>query len=143
MKQVEDAVEKGGKIVTGGKRLDREGLFYEPTVLRDIDSSMKIMQEETFGPLAPVQKITSDEEAISLANSTPFGLAAYVFTENMARGMQLIEQLDFGIVGWNNGLPSAAQAPFGGMKESGYGRESGQEGIEAFLETQNVSIGLS
>lgn len=79
MKQVEDAVEKGGKIVTGGKRLDREGLFYEPTVLRDIDSSMKIMQEETFGPLAPVQKITSDEEAISLANSTPFGLAAYVF----------------------------------------------------------------
>lgn len=65
------------------------------------------------------------------------------FTENMARGMQLIEQLDFGIVGWNNGLPSAAQAPFGGMKESGYGRESGQEGIEAFLETQNVSIGLS
>lgn len=104
---------------------------------------MKIMQEETFGPLAPVQKITSDEEAISLANSAPFGLAAYVFTENMARGMQLIEQLDFGIIGWNDGLPSAAQAPFGGMKESGYGREGGQEGIEAFLETQYVSIGLS
>lgn len=141
--QVEDAVKKGAKVVTGGNKLEREGLFYAPTVIRDVNSSMEIMYEETFGPVAPIQKITTDKEAIELANDTPFGLAAYVFTENMSRGMNVIEQLDFGIVGWNDGLPSAAQAPFGGMKDSGYGREGGKEGIEAFLETQYVSIGLS
>src|SRR5699024_5860687 len=99
--------------------------------------------EETFGPVAPIQKVATDKEAIELANDTPFGLAAYVFTESMSRGINVIEQLDFGIVGWNDGLPSAAQAPFGGMKDSGYGREGGKEGIEAFLETQYVSIGLA
>lgn len=141
--QVEDAVQKGAKVVTGGNRLENERLFYAPTVIRDVDSSMEMMCEETFGPVAPIQQIETDEEAIQLANSTPFGLAAYVFTESMSRGIKVIEQLDFGIVGWNDGLPSAAQAPFGGMKESGYGREGGQEGIEAFLETQYVSIGLT
>lgn len=140
--QVADAVQKGAKVVTGGSQLEREGLFYAPTVIRDVNPSMEIMYEETFGPVAPVQKIVSDEEAIELANDTPFGLAAYVFTESVTRGIQMIEQLEFGIVGWNDGLPSAAQAPFGGMKESGYGREGGHEGIEAFLETQYVSIGL-
>lgn len=141
--QVEDAIEKGAKVVTGGNKLEREGLFYAPTVIRDVNSSMEIMYEETFGPVAPIQKISTDKEAIELANDTPFGLAAYVFTESMSRGINVIEQLDFGIVGWNDGLPSAAQAPFGGMKDSGYGREGGKEGIEAFLETQYVSIGLS
>lgn len=140
--QVEDAVTKGAKVVTGGNRIDGDGLFYQPTVIRDVDNSMVIMKEETFGPVAPVQKIETDEEAIELANSTEFGLAAYVFTENVARGINVIEQLDFGIVGWNDGLPSAAQAPFGGMKESGFGREGGHEGMDAFLETQYVSIGL-
>lgn len=139
---VEDAVEKGATVVIGGKRYGDEGVFFEPTVLRDIDPSMVIMQEETFGPVAPIQKIETDDEAVQLANSTPYGLAAYVFTENVARGMKLIEQLDFGIVGWNDGLPSAAQVPFGGMKESGFGREGGHEGMDAFLETQYVSIGL-
>jgi len=142
-KQVKDAKAKGAKIVTGGKRKGDSSLFFEPTVLRDVNTTMEIMQEETFGPIAPVQPFDKDEEAVELANSTPFGLAAYVFTENIARGMQVIEGLDFGIVGWNDGLPSAAQAPFGGMKESGYGREGGKEGIEAFLETQYVSIGLT
>ncbi len=141
--QVKDAVKKGAKIVTGGERLERTGLFFAPTVLRDVDPDMEIMQEETFGPVAPVQVFDEDEEAVELANSTPFGLAAYVFTENLSRGIQAIEALDFGIVGWNDGLPSAAQAPFGGMKESGYGREGGREGIEAYLETQYISIGLS
>lgn len=140
---VQEAVEKGAQVVTGGNRLASKGFYYAPTVIRDVDSSMEIMREETFGPVAPVQKIKTDEEAVALANDTPYGLAAYLFTENVARGIRIIEQLDYGIVGWNDGLPSAAQAPFGGMKESGYGREGGREGMEAFLETQYVSIGLS
>src|SRR5699024_9891478 len=139
---VEDAVQKGASVVTGGNRIEGKGTFYEPTVLRDIDPSMVIMQEETFGPVAPIQKIESNEEAAELANSTEYGLAAYLFTENVSRGTKLIEQLDFGIVGWNDGVPSAAQAPFGGMKESGIGREGGHEGMDAFIETQYVSIGL-
>lgn len=140
---VQEAVEKGAQVVTGGNRLASKGFYYAPTVIRDVDPSMEIMREETFGPVAPVQKIKTDEEAVALANDTPYGLAAYLFTENVARGIRIIEQLDYGIVGWNDGLPSAAQAPFGGMKESGYGREGGREGMEAFLETQYVSIGLS
>ncbi len=139
---VQDAVKKGASLVTGGNRIQGTGTFYEPTVLRDIDPSMVIMQEETFGPVAPIQKIANDEEAAEFANSTEYGLAAYVFTESVARGTKLIEKLDFGIVGWNDGMPSAAQAPFGGMKESGIGREGGHEGMDAFLETQYVSIGV-
>lgn len=139
---VQDAVKKGASLVTGGNRIGGKGTFYEPTVLRDIDPSMVIMQEETFGPVAPIQKIANDEEAAEFANSTEYGLAAYVFTESVARGTKLIEKLDFGIVGWNDGMPSAAQAPFGGMKESGIGREGGHEGMDAFLETQYVSIGV-
>src|SRR5699024_129098 len=96
--------------------------------------------EETFGPVAPIQKIETEQEAIQLANETPYGLAAYVFTENVARGMRLIEQLDYGIVGWNDGAPSAAQVPVGGMNESGINREGGREGIGAFLENQYVSL---
>ncbi|PXW86993.1 succinate semialdehyde dehydrogenase [Pseudogracilibacillus auburnensis] len=138
---VDDAREKGATVVTGGKQIG-EGVFYEPTVIRDVNRSMVIMQEETFGPVAPIQKVETEEEAIELANSTEYGLAAYIFTENVARGTKVIEQLDFGIVGWNDGMPSAAQAPFGGMKESGIGREGGHEGMDAFLETQYVSIGM-
>ena len=143
MHHVDDAVDKGAMIVTGGKRSgEKDSLYYEPTVLRDIDESMVIMHEETFGPIAPVQKIETVEEAIAQSNGTEFGLAAYVFTENVSKGMKLIENLDFGVVGWNDGSPSAAQVPFGGMKESGLGREGGAEGIEAFVESQYVSIGL-
>ncbi|WP_085991603.1 NAD-dependent succinate-semialdehyde dehydrogenase [Oceanobacillus senegalensis] len=140
---VEDAVSKGASVVTGGKAIrDESGAFYSPTVIKDVNESMVVMQEETFGPVAPVQKVESAQEAIKFANSTPYGLAAYVFTENVAKGMQVIEQLDFGIVGWNEGAPSAAQVPFGGMKESGVGREGGHEGIEAFIESQYVAIGM-
>ncbi|GAA0447085.1 NADP-dependent succinate-semialdehyde dehydrogenase [Lentibacillus halophilus] len=142
-RHMQDAVSKGATVVTGGEpNTEGGGVFYEPTVVKDIDESMVVMQEETFGPVAPVQKITSDEEAARLANDTPYGLAAYVFTENVARGTKLIEKLDFGIVGWNDGGPSAPQVPFGGMKESGIGREGGHEGIDAFIESQYVSIGL-
>lgn len=141
--QVEDAVTRGASVAVGGKPiLKNGGVFYEPTVLKDVNESMLVMQEETFGPVAPVQKVETEEEAIALANSTVYGLAAYVFTESMTRGIRVIEQLDFGIVGWNDGTPSAVQAPFGGMKESGMGREGGREGISAFVESQYVSIGL-
>ncbi|HLR52899.1 MAG TPA: NAD-dependent succinate-semialdehyde dehydrogenase [Candidatus Avamphibacillus sp.] len=140
---VEDAVKKGANVVVGGKTLEKDGgVYYEPTVLKDVNTSMVMMKEETFGPVAPVQKVESAEEAAMLANDTEYGLAAYVFTENVARGMELIEQLDYGIVGWNDGAPSAAQVPFGGFKESGIGREGGHEGIEAFVESQYVSIGM-
>lgn len=143
-RQVGDALTKGATLLTGGKELTEEGgTFYAPTVLSGANSSMVIMHEETFGPVAPVQKFETVEEAIHLANDTVYGLAAYVFTESVSKGTLFIEQLNFGIVGWNDGTPSAAQVPFGGMKESGIGREGGHEGLEAFLETQYVSIGMN
>lgn len=140
---VSDAVAKGASVTVGGTLAkDLGSNFYLPTVLVDVRDEMIVMSEETFGPVAPIQKIDSDEEAITLANNTPYGLAAYVFTENLSRGIKLIEKLDYGVVGWNEGIVSAAQAPFGGMKESGIGREGGHHGIADFLETQYVSIGL-
>ncbi|GAB4073036.1 NADP-dependent succinate-semialdehyde dehydrogenase [Barrientosiimonas marina] len=140
---VDDAASKGATVVTGGDALhENDGVFYQPTVVKDVDQSMVVMQEETFGPVTPVEKITSDAEAAKLANDTPYGLAAYVFTNDVSRGMQLIENLDFGIVGWNDGGPSAAQVPFGGMKQSGIGREGGHEGIEEYVESQYVSIAM-
>ncbi len=141
---VEDALSKGATLMTGGKLITQDGgTFYAPTVISNVDPSMVIMKEETFGPVAPIQKVETVEEAIALANDTPYGLAAYVFTDSVAIGTRLIEQLNFGIVGWNDGTPSAVQAPFGGMKESGVGREGGREGIEAYLESQYVSIAIS
>jgi succinate-semialdehyde dehydrogenase/glutarate-semialdehyde dehydrogenase len=142
-RHVQDAVDKGAKVVTGGSGFEKDGGYYfEPTVLRDVNHDMIIMHEETFGPVAPVQKITSDEEGVKLANTTPFGLASYFFTENMSRGMKVAEGLEYGIVGWNDGGPSAAQAPFGGWKQSGVGREGGRQGIMPFLETKYISMGL-
>ncbi|MBE1554032.1 NAD-dependent succinate-semialdehyde dehydrogenase [Sporosarcina limicola] len=143
-RHVEDALSKGASLLAGGKALtDEGGTFYEPTVLGGVNPSMIIMQEETFGPVAPVQKFETVEEAIQLANDTPYGLAAYVFTQSVAKGTLLIEQLNFGIIGWNDGTPSAAQVPFGGMKESGMGKEGGHEGMDAFLESQYVAIGMN
>lgn len=140
-KHVNDAVEKGAKVLVGGDgRSENNAYFFNPTVLVDATSEMLVMNEETFGPVAPIMTFETDEEAVKLANDTRFGLAAYFFTESMSRGTYLSENLDYGIVGWNDGAPSTAQAPFGGMKESGVGREGGQEGLEAFLETKYVSI---
>jgi succinate-semialdehyde dehydrogenase/glutarate-semialdehyde dehydrogenase len=140
---VQDAVEKGGEILVGGKgTADNDTYFYEPTVIKDANDDMVIMHRETFGPVIPIQKIQSDEEAISLANNTRYGLAGYFFTESVTRGTEISEAMDYGIIGWNSGAPSAAQAPFGGMKESGIGREGGQEGMEAFLETKYISLGI-
>src|SRR5699024_6365195 len=143
IRHVKDDVDKGVKIVMGGKSCgEKYSLYYEPNIMRDIYESMVMINEEKNRPNVPVQKIEPDEEAIAQSNGTEFVLAAYVFTENIAKGMKLIENLDFGVVGWNDGSPSAAQVPFGGMKESGLGREGGAEGIEAFVESQYVSIGL-
>src|SRR5690625_4456814 len=139
---VQDAIKHGAGVVVGGDQPEEKGNFYNPTVIKDATPEMLIMREETFGPVAPIQKFQTADEAVTLANDTPYGLAAYVFTESVARGTKVIEKLDFGIVGWNDGAPSAVQAPFGGMKESGLGREGGHQGIDDFLEMQYVSIGI-
>lgn len=141
-KHVQDAVKHGAKVVAGGEQPEEKGNFYKPTIIKDATPDMLIMREETFGPVAPVQKFETAEEAVKLANNTPYGLAAYVFTDNVSVGTKIIEKLDFGIIGWNDGAPSAAQAPFGGMKESGLGREGGHQGIDDFLEIQYISIGV-
>ena len=139
-KQIDEAISSGAKLEAGGKSIS--GLFLEPTVLSNIDDSMLCMKEETFGPLAPIASFKTDEEAIKRANDSIFGLAAYVFTENITKGIKFTEALEFGIVGLNDGLPSVPQAPFGGFKQSGLGREGGHQGIEEFLEVKYISLGL-
>lgn len=142
-RHVKDAVNQGATCVLGGQaKIENEAYFYYPTILTNVNPSMLIMNEETFGPVAPIQKVTNDEEAVTLANQTSYGLAAYVYTENYAKGIRISERLQYGIVGWNDPVPSAAQSPFGGFKQSGIGREGGTEGIEAYVETKYISIGL-
>ena len=140
MKHIEDAVEKGGKITTGGEGDKSGGYFVEPTVITGVTDEMICMSEETFGPLAPIQSYSNLDEAIKKANGTEYGLAAYYFTESYKTGIRLTEELDFGVLGWNNGAPSAANIPFGGMKESGIGREGAPEGLEPYTETKVTSI---
>ncbi|RIL50564.1 MULTISPECIES: NAD-dependent succinate-semialdehyde dehydrogenase [unclassified Mammaliicoccus] len=137
---IDDATSKGARIVTGGDSYRDGGYYITPTVLADVTDDMQIMVEETFGPVAPITTYKEIDEVIQKANDTPFGLAAYFFTENYSIGIQLYENLDYGVIGWNDGAPSAAHIPFGGMKESGFGREGGSEGIEPYLETKVVSI---
>jgi succinate-semialdehyde dehydrogenase / glutarate-semialdehyde dehydrogenase len=142
--QINDAIEKGAEVLAGNQFIaDREkGYFFvSPTVLANVNLNMNIMHEETFGPVAPIITFKSLEDAVEIANSTPYGLAAYFFTNNYKTGTYLSENLDFGIIGWNDGAPSGSHIPFGGMKESGIGREGGLEGIEPYLETKYLSIG--
>ncbi|WP_323750202.1 NAD-dependent succinate-semialdehyde dehydrogenase [Marinobacter sp.] len=138
--QVQDAVAKGAKIETGGQRLTENGLsdgyFYAPTVLSGVTPDMKIYREETFGPVAPVITYRSEDDVIAMANDTEYGLAAYIYSANMTTAMRAFEALDFGIIGINDINPTSAAAPFGGMKNSGLGREGAQEGIEEYLETK-------
>lgn len=144
IEQIEDAKAKGATILAGGEGiadLDKKTFFISPTVLGNVTLDMQIMSEETFGPVAPIIGFDSIDEALEIANGTPFGLAAYYFTDNYKTGIYLQDHLDFGIIGWNDGLPSTAQVPFGGFKESGIGREGGIEGIEPYLETKYLSIG--
>ncbi|WP_447769719.1 NAD-dependent succinate-semialdehyde dehydrogenase [Sphingobacterium faecium] len=129
---IEDAVEQGGKITTGGKPM--KGLFFEPTVLTDLSHDALIAQEETFGPVCALFKFTTEEEAIQLANNTPFGLASYFYSQNVNRCFRVSEQLEAGMVGINTGLISNAAAPFGGVKESGVGREGSKHGLDEYME---------
>lgn len=131
---VADALSKGAKVVTGGKPGSQGGTFYEPTVLTDVTQSMKVAREETFGPVAPLFKFETEEEVIAMANDTEFGLAAYFYTENARRSWRVAEALDYGMVGHNTGLISNEVAPFGGVKQSGLGREGSKYGIEEYLE---------
>jgi len=137
---IADAVEKGGKLVLGGKRLG--GLFYEPTVMTNITSDMRFAREETFGPVAPLFKFDSESEAIEMANDTIFGLAAYFYTRDFARAVRVSEALEYGMVGHNTGLISNEVAPFGGVKQSGIGREGSKYGIEEYMETKYICDAL-
>ena len=142
--QINDALAKGAVALAGNHysaNTEYGYYFVHPTVLTNVTLDMTIMQEETFGPVAPIITFNNISEAVEIANGTPYGLAAYFFTNNYKTGIYLSENLDFGIVGWNDGAPSGAHIPFGGMKESGLGREGGVEGMEPYLETKYLSIG--
>jgi succinate-semialdehyde dehydrogenase / glutarate-semialdehyde dehydrogenase len=142
--QLDDAVSKGAEIVLGGNRLTElgDGYFLEPTIIKDVNNSMKIMHEETFGPVAPIIVFDDPNSALNAANNSDYGLAAYAYTESLTNAIKAYETLQYGIVGINDGLPSAAQAPFGGLKESGIGREGSKHGLDEFLELKYVSIQL-
>jgi len=138
---VADARAKGATIVTGGERHALGGTFYEPTVLTNVSAKMTLAREETFGPVAPLFRVETDEEAVRLANDTEFGLAAYVYTRDLTRSWRVTEALEYGIVGLNTGLISTEVAPFGGVKESGIGREGSKYGILEFTELKYICVG--
>ncbi len=137
---VEDAVGKGASVLTGGKQPDGPGYFYPATVLAKVPDSAKLLREEIFGPVAALQTFSSEDEVVKRANDTEYGLVAYVYTRDLGRGMRVSERLDFGMIGLNRGLVSDPAAPFGGMKQSGIGREGAHEGLMEFLETQYISL---
>jgi len=142
---VRDAVDAGARVRVGGGRPSDAGAgyFFEPTLLTEVGDGMQVMREETFGPVAPVTTFDRDDELLARANHGPYGLAAYLYTNDLSRAWKVSEQLEYGIIGVNDPLPSVApQAPFGGFKESGLGREGGTEGMDAFLETKYISMGL-
>ncbi|GAA1914082.1 NAD-dependent succinate-semialdehyde dehydrogenase [Streptantibioticus ferralitis] len=139
---VDDAVSRGARIVTGGKAPSGAGYFYPPTVLADVPASARLTREEIFGPVAPISSFTDEQEMIRSANDTEFGLVSYLYTRDISRAIRLTEQLQSGMVGLNRGLVSDAAAPFGGVKHSGLGREGGVAGIDEYLETKYVALGL-
>jgi succinate-semialdehyde dehydrogenase/glutarate-semialdehyde dehydrogenase len=140
---VDDAVERGAKVATGGAPLDGPGWFYPPTVLSDVPVGARVLREEIFGPVAPITTFDADEEAIAGANDTEYGLVAYVYTRDLGRALRVVEALDTGMVGLNQGMVSNPAAPFGGVKQSGLGREGGPEGIDEYLSTKYVAIDVS
>ncbi len=139
---VKDALGKGATAVVGGEAADGAGYFYKPTVLSDVADDSEILREEVFGPVAPVASFSDEEEAVAAANRTEYGLVAYVYTRDLKRALRVCEGLETGMVGLNQGMVSNAAAPFGGVKQSGFGREGGQEGINEYLETKYVAINL-
>lgn len=138
---IKDALDKGARLLAGGKRHALGGTFFEPTVLGDADPAMEIAVEETFGPVAPLFRFKTEEEAIQLANDTPYGLAAYFYSRNMGRVWRVSEGLEYGMVGINTGILSTAVAPFGGVKESGIGREGSRYGIDEYVEIKYLCMG--
>jgi succinate-semialdehyde dehydrogenase / glutarate-semialdehyde dehydrogenase len=142
LEHVQDAVRGGARLLCGGNPVNRGGCFFEPTVLADVPKGALCMYEETFAPVAPVSVFDKEAEAIERANQSPYGLSAYAFTRDVGRVFRLAESLDAGIIGINDGLPTASHAPFGGVKQSGWGRELGSEGLDSFLETKHISIGI-
>ena len=139
---VADATEKGAKALVGGSKVDGAGYFYEPTVLADVPGDARLLKEEIFGPVAPVTAFDSEEAAVAAANDTEYGLVAYVYTRDIKRALRVCEGLETGMVGLNQGMVSNAGAPFGGVKQSGTGREGGNEGIDEYLETKYVAVNL-
>ncbi|HET9104956.1 MAG TPA: NAD-dependent succinate-semialdehyde dehydrogenase [Solirubrobacteraceae bacterium] len=139
---VQDAIGRGAQAVVGGQARDGAGYFYNPTVLTDVPDDAELLQEEIFGPVAPVRGFGDEDEAIAAANDTEYGLVAYVFTRDLKRALRVCEGLQTGMIGLNQGVVSNAQAPFGGVKQSGFGREGGHEGIQEYLETKYVAVNL-
>ncbi|MEA2475357.1 MAG: succinate-semialdehyde dehydrogenase / glutarate-semialdehyde dehydrogenase [Thermoleophilaceae bacterium] len=139
---VEDATSKGAKVLVGGSARDGAGYFFDPTVLSDVPPEAELLKEEIFGPVAPVASFESEEDAIEAANNTEYGLVAYVYTRDIKRALRVCEGLETGMVGLNQGMVSNPAAPFGGVKQSGFGREGGREGIEEYLETKYVAVNL-
>uniref|UniRef100_UPI0040578D19 NAD-dependent succinate-semialdehyde dehydrogenase n=1 Tax=Candidatus Electronema sp. TaxID=2698783 RepID=UPI0040578D19 len=138
--QVKDALDKGARLGCGGRRVDGTGFFFEPTVLLDVTPAMRIAQEETFGPIAPLFSFTTEEEAVTLANDTPYGLASYFYSRDIGKCWRVAENLEYGMVGVNTGIMSTESGPFGGIKESGIGREGSKYGIDEYLEMKYLCI---
>ena len=138
---IADAADKGAQIVVGGKRHARGGTFFEPTVLTGVTAEMAVASEETFGPIAPLFRFTSEDDVIRQANDTEFGLASYFYAKDLSRVFRVAETLEYGMVGVNTGLISTPEAPFGGIKQSGLGREGSRHGIDDFLELKYVCLG--
>jgi succinate-semialdehyde dehydrogenase / glutarate-semialdehyde dehydrogenase len=139
---VEDAIGRGAKVAVGGHARNGAGYFYDPTVLTAVPGDAKLLKEEIFGPVAPVKGFSDEDEAIAAANDTEYGLVAYVYTSNLKRALRVVQRLETGMVGLNQGMVSNPAAPFGGIKQSGFGREGGPEGIEEYLETKYVAVNL-
>jgi succinate-semialdehyde dehydrogenase/glutarate-semialdehyde dehydrogenase len=139
---VQDAVQRGARTVIGGHRVDGGGYFYEPTVVTDVPDDARLLKEEIFGPVAPVKAFADEKEALRWANDTQYGLVAYVYTRDLGRAFRVMEGLEYGMVGLNQGLVSNPAAPFGGVKQSGFGREGGFEGIQEYLETKYCALNV-
>lgn len=137
---VRDALKKGGELVCGGKAPSFEGFFYEPTLIKNGTADMLVANDETFGPLAVIFPFKTDEEAISLANNTDFGLAGYFYTRDSSRVMRVAQAMEVGMVGVNTGIISATEAPFGGVKDSGYGREGSKYGLAEYQNIKSVTM---
>jgi succinate-semialdehyde dehydrogenase/glutarate-semialdehyde dehydrogenase len=140
-RHVRDALDKGAKIISQSEAMPEGRQYARPLVLGDATTEMLLASEETFGPVAPLFRFETEDEAIAIANGTPFGLAAYFYTENLKRSWRVAEALEFGMIGLNTGLISTEVAPFGGVKQSGLGREGSQLGIEEYLETKALHVG--